>query len=149
MLEQAVKQKDYTKAHQIQLQIHDLQKVDVDKYNMKKQEKMNKDMSKIKEKQDTELQVFQSKMTQTFNEFKKTRALETENIIKKYKNKIKELEKNQKTELSDTKRPNKKIDDSRPGSKIGSKQLMTSESKNNNFGKDNKMEPENNDIKKI
>jgi len=85
-------------------------------------------MMKIKEKQDTELQVFQNKMNQTFNEFKKNRALETEKIIQKYKNKIKELDKNQKNELSETKRPNKKIDYSRPGSKMGSKYLMTSNS---------------------
>jgi hypothetical protein len=66
MLEQAVKQKDYTKAHQIQLQIHDLGKTDIDKYNRSKQEKLNKEMGKFKEKQDLDLQVFQSKMNQTF-----------------------------------------------------------------------------------
>jgi hypothetical protein len=43
-----------------------------------KQEKLNINLSKIKEKQDQELQVFQNKMNQTFNEFKKNRALETE-----------------------------------------------------------------------
>jgi len=128
MLEQAVKQKDYPKAHQVQLQIHDLQKVDFERYSRTKQEKLNKEIGKLKEKQETELQVFQNKTNQTFNEFKKNRALETEKIIQKYKNKIKELEKNQKNELSETKRPNKKIDYSRPGSKIGSKSLMMSNS---------------------
>jgi len=38
------------------------------------------------------------------------------------------LKKNQKNEISDTKRPNKKLDYSRPGSKIGSKYLATSNS---------------------
>ena len=68
----------YTKAHTVQLQIHDIQKAELERYNRVKQEKLNKEIVKIKEKQDLELQVFQNKMNQTFNEFKKDRALETE-----------------------------------------------------------------------
>jgi len=49
-LEQAVKLKDYPKAHQIQMQILDLNKVDLDKYNRTKMEKLNKEVMKLKEK---------------------------------------------------------------------------------------------------
>jgi len=128
-LEQAVKQKDYPKAHQIQLQILDLNKVDLDKYNRTKMEKLNKEVLKLKEKQDQELEVFQSKMNQTFNEFKKNRALETEKLIQKYKNKTKELEKAYKKEIKSEIHPNKGKNYSRPGSKLGgSKYLQTSNS---------------------
>ncbi len=39
-------------------------------------------------------------MTAAFNEFKKSRASEYERLIQKYKNKIKDLEIQQKTELN-------------------------------------------------
>jgi len=128
-LEQAVKLKDYPKAHQIQMQILDLNKVDLDKYNRTKMEKLNKEVMKLKEKQDLELEVFQNKMNQTFNEFKKNRALETEKIIQKYKNRTKELEKAQKKEIKSEIHPNKGKNYSRPGSKMGaSKYLQSSNS---------------------
>jgi hypothetical protein len=130
-LEQAVKMKDYPKAHQIQMQILELNKVDMEKYNRIKLDKLNKEILKLKEKQDLELEVFQNKMNQTFNEFKKSRALETEKIIQKYKNRTKELEKFQQKEIQSEIHPNKarNYSNSRPSSKLGgSKYLQTSNS---------------------
>ena len=86
ILDQVVKQKEYfnllnysyTKAHQIQLKIHEFQKVDYEKFNKIKADKLNKESLKLKEKSDLEMTVFQDKFNQTFNELKRDRAFETE-----------------------------------------------------------------------
>lgn len=57
-------------------------------------------MEKIKTKQDNESLAFQLKNTAAFNEFKKSRATEYERLIQKFKNKIKDLDIQQKTELN-------------------------------------------------
>lgn len=65
-----------------------------------KEKKLKKEVEKIKTKQDNESSAFQLKMTAAFNEFKKSRAAEYERLIQKFKNKIKDLELQQKTELN-------------------------------------------------
>jgi len=57
-------------------------------------------VEKIKTKQDNESLAFQLKNTAAFNEFKKSRATEYERLIQKFKNKIKDLDIQQKTELN-------------------------------------------------
>ena len=47
-----------------------------------------------------EISSFQLKMSSAYNEFKKNRALDFDRIIQKYKNKIKDLEKQQKLEMN-------------------------------------------------
>jgi len=133
VLDNLVKQKDYKNAHSTQIQILNMQKSEDEKWLKTKQEKLEKEISKIASKQENENKVFENKMDVTFTEFKKTRALETERIILKYTNKSKELEKVQKTEMSETKKPGHgKIDTLlRPSSKVAYKNIAISSSEHN------------------
>ena len=60
------------------MQMLDMKKVEVEKFNKDKSEALNKKIAKITEKQELEISVFQNKINQMFSEFKKNRALETE-----------------------------------------------------------------------
>jgi len=122
LLDGHVKQKDYKAAHTVQIQILDMQKAENEKHLKVKQEKMEKELAKILTRQETEVRVFEDKLAKTYTEFKKNRALDTEAIIIKYTNKSKELEKTQRFELSDSKKPGKRTDALlRPSSKIAYK----------------------------
>ena len=47
-----------------------------------------------------EISAFQLKMSTAYNEFKKARAIDFDRIIQKYKNKLKDLENQQKLEMN-------------------------------------------------
>jgi hypothetical protein len=47
-----------------------------------------------------EISAFQLKMSAAYNEFKKARAIDFDRIIQKYKNKLKDLENQQKLEMN-------------------------------------------------
>ena len=47
-----------------------------------------------------EISAFQLKMSAAYNEFKKARAVDFDRIIQKYKNKLKDLENQQKLEMN-------------------------------------------------
>ncbi len=110
VLEQAVKQKEYgnifinyfsyTRAHQIQVQIAEHTDVDNLKFLEEKERKIRKEAEKIKTKQDNEMNSFNLKTQAAYNEFKKNRAIEFDKQILRYKNRTKELESNQKLEIS-------------------------------------------------
>jgi len=104
-LEMVVKQKDYAKAHQLQQQIKDIHVGEKDEFEAEKQAKLDRELEKIRVKQENEKQFYHKKMNQIFIEFKKSRAVETEKIIQKYKNKIDRLENNEKCETNEFHRP--------------------------------------------
>jgi len=100
-----VKQKDYTKAHQIQQQISHIHDGEKDDFESEKQAKLQREIEKIRQKHDNEKQFYHKKMSQIFTEFKKSRAIETEKIIQKYKNKLKQLTNSEKCETNEFHRP--------------------------------------------
>jgi hypothetical protein len=70
------------------------------KFLDEKERKIRKEADKIKIKQENEMNAFNLKIQAAYNEFKKNRAIEFDKLILKYKNKLKELENNQKLEIS-------------------------------------------------
>ena len=90
----------YTKAHSIQVHIAELTHAETAKFLDEKERKIRKEAEKIKVKQENEMNSFNLKITSSYNEFKKNRALEFDKLILRYKNKLKELDNNQKLEIS-------------------------------------------------
>lgn len=119
----------YTKAHQIQVQIAELTNTDNSKFLDEKERKIRKEAEKLKTKQDNEMNAFNLKTQAAYNEFKKNRAIEFDRMILRYKNKMKELENNQKLEISNFSKILKGI--SRPNSRISN--IMKSASNLNNL----------------
>lgn len=56
-----------------------------------------------------EIASFQLKMSAAYNEFKKARALDFDRIIQKYKNKLKDLENQQRIEMNSISKMSKLI----------------------------------------
>jgi hypothetical protein len=65
-----------------------------------KEKKIRKEAEKLKTKHDNETNAYNLKTQGAYNEFKKNRALEFDKMLLRYKNKLKELENNQKLEVS-------------------------------------------------
>ena len=70
------------------------------KFLGEKDRKLKKEVEKVKTRHDTENTSFQMKMTAAINEFKGSRTFEYERLIQKFKNKFKDLEKTQKTDMN-------------------------------------------------
>jgi len=105
ILDGLAKQKDYTKAHQIQLKINEMAKNEQEKWENHRNEKLKKELDKIRARQENEMQFFQKKMNNIYNEFKKNRAIETEKIVQKFGNKSKGTQNAHKCELNEFHRP--------------------------------------------
>jgi hypothetical protein len=58
-------------------------------------------LQKIKQKNENELESLNLKTTQSFNEFRKKRGMELDNLIQKHRNKLRELEVSLKNDLVD------------------------------------------------
>ena len=84
----------------VQVKITELSQNENRKFLEEKERKLKKELENIKIKQDLEISSFQLKMSSTYNEFKKTRALDFDRIIQKYKNRLKDLENQQKVEMN-------------------------------------------------
>ncbi len=70
------------------------------KFSEEKERKMKVDLDTIKAKHNLEIKVLQLKTTSVFNEYKSNRSLNFDIIIQKFKNKLKELENQQKLETN-------------------------------------------------
>jgi len=111
------------------VQIAELTNTDNSKFLDEKERKIRKEAEKLKTKQDNEMNAFNLKTQAAYNEFKKNRAIEFDRMILRYKNKMKELENNQKLEISNFSKILKGI--SRPNSRISN--IMKSASNLNNL----------------
>jgi len=111
------------------VQIAELTNTDNSKFLDEKERKIRKEAEKLKTKQDNEMNAFNLKTQAAYNEFKKNRAIEFDKMILRYKNKMKELENNQKLEISNFSKILKGI--SRPNSRISN--IMKSASNLNNL----------------
>lgn len=65
-----------------------------------KERKLKIELDNIKSKQVLEIQAFQLRMSSAYNEFKTGRAVGFDRIIQKYKNRVKDLENQQKIEMN-------------------------------------------------
>lgn len=79
------------------------------KFLEEKERKLKIEVVKIQTKQDNETLAFQLKMRAAFDEFKKSRANEYERLVQQFKNKIKDLDIKQKTELNTISNKSKNI----------------------------------------
>lgn len=84
----------------VQVKITELSQYENRKFLEEKERKLKKELENIKIKQDLEISSFQLKMSAAYNDFKKTRALDFDRIIQKYKNRLKDLENQQKVEMN-------------------------------------------------
>jgi hypothetical protein len=71
-------------------------------YTQEKKNRINKEKENLEKKYNLEYVQFNDKITSIFNEFKSNRFLEYDKIIQKHKCVLKEIEANQKLELSNT-----------------------------------------------
>ena len=78
----------------------ELTKYENKKFLEEKDRKLKKEVEKVKTRHDTENTSFQMKMTAAINEFKGSRTFEYERLIQKFRNKFKDLEKMQKTDMN-------------------------------------------------
>ena len=82
------------------MKIAELSQIENQRFLEEKDRKLRKELENIKQKQEMEISAFQLKMSAAYNEFKKARALDFDRIIQKYKNKLKDLENQQKLEMN-------------------------------------------------
>jgi len=71
-----VKQKEFTKAHDVQTQLTLVVKADQERIKIENQKKVQVEVNKIIVKQENELYAFKLKMKLAFDEYKKNRAIE-------------------------------------------------------------------------
>ena len=76
IIENLVKQKEFNKAHDAQIQLTSVVKQDQERFKAENQKKIQVEISKITQKQEIELNSFKQKMKIEFDEYKKARALE-------------------------------------------------------------------------
>lgn len=108
VLEQAVRTKEYViiiknryqKANLFQNKIAEQTQKENENFIIEKERKLKKELEKLTTKHDLETHALKLKINATTNEFKKNRQQEYEKLGLKYKNKIYELENNQKLEIS-------------------------------------------------
>ena len=99
IIENLVKQKEFTKAHEAQIKLTSVVKQDQERMKAENQKKVQNEINKMTTKHDNELNAFKLKMKSEFDEYKKSRAIEYDNLVQKYKNRIKELDNNQKKDV--------------------------------------------------
>jgi len=87
-----IRQKDYIKAHQIQVQIDRLSENDSTAYALEKERRLQKEVEKIKQKHYQEYQVLAAKKELAEAEFSKNRQLEFDKLVQGFKNRQKEIE---------------------------------------------------------
>jgi len=90
--------------------------VDHDKLSKVKEERLNRELSKLISKFKTDMKIFEDKVKQSYDEMRFTRSKETEKTILKYKNKLKDLEKSRDLNILEITHPGKLY--SRNASKI-------------------------------
>lgn len=77
-LELLVRQKEYIRAHDVQIKINDLLAIEQTKQEEEREKKIKKELDKLRIKHDNENNGFNLKLNQNYTEFKKKRALELE-----------------------------------------------------------------------
>lgn len=102
-----IRQKDYIKAQQIQVQIDKLSENDSSAYAIEKERRLQKEVEKIKQKHYQEYQVLVAKKELAEAEYAKNRQLEFDKLVQGFKNRQKEIELHHSFELMQITNPKK------------------------------------------
>ena len=88
----------YPNAHLAQIEIGSIQKKEKEKFENEKEKRIEKELAKIKYKQDNEIQAMELKIENHRNQLFRERSNKINEIELKYKNKERDLERKQKAE---------------------------------------------------
>ena len=100
-LELYVQQKDYQNAHQTKIDIANLTKKEKEKFEKEKFKNIQKEIEKLQRKQQNETRGLELKIQNSYNRFKKHRALKVLELLLKYKNQFRDLENKQMNQIND------------------------------------------------
>ena len=96
----AIKQNKFEKVEEATKEINQLQKKDMEKFELEKEKKLNTELSKIIRRHDNEKNALQMKKNSIIDMFNQTKDKNIEQIQKKYEAKMKELKNYQNFEMS-------------------------------------------------
>ena len=99
-LELYVQKKDYQNAHQTQIDIANLTKIEKEKFEREKYKNFQKEIENMEKKQQNESKGLEQKIQSSYNNFKKRRALKVLELLLKYKNQFRDLENKQSNEIN-------------------------------------------------
>lgn len=76
IMETMIKQKEFSKAHDVQIQLTNVVKNDQERIKKENQKRVECEINKLNNKHENELNAFKLKMKLAFDEYKKARAIE-------------------------------------------------------------------------
>lgn len=112
-LDYFVKIEDYPNAHLAQVDLEEIKKKDLEKYQREREKKIEKELSKLQYRQNTELQALELKIQNHKNTLLRERNNKLNEINLKYKNKSRALERDHKAERDSYERIINRKDDIR------------------------------------
>ena len=98
-LELFVQKKDYKNAHQTQIDIANLTKIEKEKFEKEKFRTIQKEIENLQKKQLNETKGLEQKIQSIYNNFKKNRAIKVQELLLKYKNQFRDLENKQSNDI--------------------------------------------------
>ena len=98
-LELYVQKKDYKNAHQTQIDIANLTKIEKEKFEKEKFRTIQKEIENLQKKQLNETKGLEQKIQSIYNNFKKNRAIKVQELLLKYKNQFRDLENKQSNDI--------------------------------------------------
>ena len=98
-LELFVQKKDYKNAHQTQIDIANLTKIEKEKFEKEKFRTIKKEIENLQKKQLNETKGLEQKIQSIYNGFKKNRAIKVQELLLKYKNQFRDLENKQSNDI--------------------------------------------------
>ena len=104
-LELFVQKKDYKNAHQTQIDIANLTKIEKEKFEKEKFRTIQKEIENLQKKQLNETKGLEQKIQSIYNNFKKNRAIKVQELLLKYKNQFRDLENKQSNDIKNLEKP--------------------------------------------
>ena len=98
-LELFVQKKDYKNAHQTQIDIANLTKIEKEKFEKEKFRTIQKEIENLQKKQLNETKGLEQKIQSIYDNFKKNRAIKVQELLLKYKNQFRDLENKQSNDI--------------------------------------------------
>mmetsp|Transcript_19807 Transcript_19807/g.22806 ORF Transcript_19807/g.22806 Transcript_19807/m.22806 type:complete len:285 (+) Transcript_19807:52-906(+) len=103
------KQEDYIEAHKVQQKCLKMEKEEIEKWKIIRDQKIKNQRIQIEQKQQTELQALRKRIATGQEEQRKSRAAELERLLQKYQNSKKELEIQHQIQIQKVSRPSKPV----------------------------------------
>mmetsp|Transcript_36636 Transcript_36636/g.42804 ORF Transcript_36636/g.42804 Transcript_36636/m.42804 type:complete len:155 (+) Transcript_36636:1-465(+) len=123
------RQEDYIDAHKVQQKCGKLEKEELEKWKLVREQKIRGQKIQLEQKQQNELAALKKKILIGQEEQQKARAVELERLLQKYQNTRKELEVQHQIEIHKLNRPTKSASGSlyrSQGSRMGSQSKLNS-----------------------